>query len=417
MKVLFITQTFFPSYSGGTETYLLNVALELANRGISSLILCTNSNEKDGLYNYKGIPVQNVGKKLNLFKEVESIITTGNYDIVHVHTMGGKINDSFMQSLTYSGLPVFLTPHLAENFCLNGGKLKYKNKFDCNGRVDEIKCQTCISFLNKGLPFFFKNKFSQYILQHVIPDRIATRIFSQYHFLAKNVKKRILNLQHNNVHIIALSKWYEAVLKINNFKSVTLIPQGVNSLFIPRKKEQLKSNQYQWIFIGRLSPEKGIEELINVFIHNSLKKDKLLLCVFHNEELNDFEKLIFEKIKPFKNIYIYNNTKPEKLSNYLLQSDCLVLASKVREMAPLVIIEAIASGIPVLVSNFIGEDVEGQEVGYKFDYCNNNDFTSKFNKIRAATHKTNFPGLLNYSLSSFEKVAKHHIELYKSSLK
>ena len=71
MKVLFITQTFFPSYSGGTETYLLNVALELANRGISSLILCTNSNEKDGLYSYKGIPVQNVGKELNLFKEVD----------------------------------------------------------------------------------------------------------------------------------------------------------------------------------------------------------------------------------------------------------------------------------------------------------------------------------------------------------
>ena len=133
MKILFITQTFFPSYSGGTETYLLNMVLELGNSGIFSSILCTNSFEKDVSYNYKGIPVQYVGNELNLFKAVESIITTGNYDIVHVHTMGGKINDSFMQSLTYSGMPVFLTPHLAENFCLNGGKLKYKNKFECNG--------------------------------------------------------------------------------------------------------------------------------------------------------------------------------------------------------------------------------------------------------------------------------------------
>ena len=419
MKVLFITQTFFPKHKGGTEVYLLNLCKILQAQNVQCKIICTDSgNEEAESYSYESISIETISPTENIGYKVLSVLKTEEYNILHIHTLGGRIDNTFLAFLKSKGIAYFFTPHLVGNFCLNGGRLQYKNRKNCNGYVSIIKCQTCISGVNEGLHFIFKNKMAQFILQRIIPGNLSRKWFSKYHFLARMMKDRITMIKEGNVTIVAVSEWYAGVLKLNGCKNVSYIPQGVNPLFLEESKIAPGVKEgFSWTFIGRLSKEKGINELVEVFINNALPEDRLNFIFFAKEVTDDFEEMILRKVLSHANIRVYRNSSPEKVFMLLKESDCLVVPSKVCEMAPLVFQEAFVCGVPVLISNYIREDIVSKKLGLQFDYNKENDFDQKFNFIRSAKRDILFSGLSNYKKSSFEDVAIKQLGLYKAAIK
>ena len=424
MKILYVTQGFFPDHKGGTELYLLRLCKQILRSNHLCEILCVNDYVAIAEeYSYNEIPVHKISKTLNLNYEIKNLVKTESFDIIHIHSFGGKIDNKFLQCVRMIGVPIFFTPHLAENFCLNGGTLRYKNKYNCDGYVNAVKCQTCISVANNGLPSMFKYRVFQFLLQRIVPRIISKNIFSEFHFLGRKMKNRIGLLKDSKTNIVALSEWYEQLLKLNGLQNINLIPQAVDSAFIPNELNNNKvpndklSNGFKWVFVGRLSPEKGIYNLIEIFIKNSKEEDSLLLILFLNQNLNEFETNILEMVKDHTNIVIHQNCSSKGISMLLRNSNCLVLPSKVCEMAPLVLEEAFASNIPVLVSNYIQLDIEIKRLGVKFDYNVKFDFETKFNYMRTFKEKSSFKGLNSFKPISFNEVADLHISLYSSSLK
>jgi glycosyltransferase involved in cell wall biosynthesis len=419
MKVLFITQTFFPKHKGGTEVYLLNLCKILETKKVACKIICTDSgNEEAESYLYESISIEAIPPTENICDKVLSVLKTEEYNILHIHTLGGRLDNTFLAFLKIKEIAYFFTPHLVGNFCLNGGRLQYKNQKACNGYVSIIKCQTCISGVNEGLHFVFKNKIGQFILQRIIPGTLSRKWFSKYHFLARMMKDRIAMIKERNVTIIAVSEWYAGILKLNGCKNVSYIPQGLNPLFMEESKivPGVKEG-FSWTFIGRLSEEKGIDELVEVFINNALPEDSLNFIFFVKEVPGDFEEMILDKVRSHVNIRLYRNSSPEKVFELLKESDCLVVPSKVCEMAPLVFQEAFACRVPVLISNYIREDIVSKKLGLQFDYNKENDFDEKFNFIRSARRDILFSGLSEYKKSSFEDVAITQLGLYKVAIK
>ncbi len=237
MKVLFITQTFFPDHKGGTEVYLYNLCKSLIAKQINCKILCTNykSNEAIKTFLLDGISVEIINERENLHQAVRSIVSKEGFSVIHIHTVGGRINNDFLSILKEKNVPVFFTPHLAENLCLNYGKLQYKNKRDCDGFVSVVKCQTCLSHSNKFLSPFFKHRLPQLFIQKILPGFVSRKIFSPFHFLGKAMKRRVLIIKQNNINVVALADWYSNVIKLNQINNCTTVLQAVNDEFTGEK--------------------------------------------------------------------------------------------------------------------------------------------------------------------------------------
>ena len=134
------------------------------------------------------------------------------------------------------------------------------------------------------------------------------------------------------------------------------------------QESELESHDYdpskkRFIYIGRLTEDKGIIDLMDIFESIKLKEGKISLTIigFGNEESN-IKKVIANSKQ--KSIYEFIGYVPNsEISSYLKKNDVLIMPSKVSEGFPRVIIEAWAYGLSVVATNVGG--VEGLGINNK----------------------------------------------------
>jgi glycosyltransferase involved in cell wall biosynthesis len=117
----------------------------------------------------------------------------------------------------------------------------------------------------------------------------------------------------------------------------------------------IKPNEKVVLFSGRLTPEKGIKELLLAFKNISTKNVKLVIVggyFFASDTTSPFEnelKIIADEIK---NHVIFTGFIPyEKMQHFYAVADIAVLPSLCNDAAPLTVIEAMASGLPLITTN------------------------------------------------------------------
>lgn len=153
--------------------------------------------------------------------------------------------------------------------------------------------------------------------------------------------------------ILVPSKVYAEKLIFHGVEShkVRTFIRGVDTnLFNPNKKEkdfwkkELNieiENKTKILYVGRISKEKNLDTFIK--IAKSLP-DQIFIIVGDGPYKNHIE-----KIKP-KNVFITGYLKGEKLAKAYSNSDIFLFPSET-ETYGLVVLEAMASGLPVIVSN------------------------------------------------------------------
>lgn len=118
-----------------------------------------------------------------------------------------------------------------------------------------------------------------------------------------------------------------------------------------RTKFNILSSEIVFIFVGRITKDKGVEELVKSFIGISEKYPCKLIFVGGIDTLNNLDPAIVETIN--NHPQIINAGFQEKPESFLAASDILVLPSY-REGFGTVVIEAAASGLCA-----IGSDIPG----------------------------------------------------------
>lgn len=119
-----------------------------------------------------------------------------------------------------------------------------------------------------------------------------------------------------------------------------------------RNKYSIPEDAFIYGFVGRVTRDKGINELLQSFVYLLEEhKDMYLFIVGPNEVDESVDKELYNySVKSDKIIYTgYTN----KVEEYLSAMDCYVLASY-REGFGMGVVEAEAMGIPVIVSNIPG---------------------------------------------------------------
>jgi len=139
------------------------------------------------------------------------------------------------------------------------------------------------------------------------------------------------------------------------FSKIRIIPYGVN---IDQFKVQAKKdNVFRIIFVGPLKLGKGIQYLLEAYKELNLKNSELLLIGRDSPEVANI-------LKEYFGYFIHIPVVPHKFINdYYSNSSVFVLPSLV-EGSALVVYEAMACGIPVIVTENCGSVVRDGKDGF-----------------------------------------------------
>ena len=116
-----------------------------------------------------------------------------------------------------------------------------------------------------------------------------------------------------------------------------------------REKYNIGRDTFVYIFIGRVTRDKGINELLSAF--KRLNDDSVLFLLGNNEVDTSVNRELYDWSLENKNIIYTGNV--DDVERYLSAADCYVLPSY-REGFGMSVIEAEAMGVPVIVTDIPG---------------------------------------------------------------
>ena len=174
----------------------------------------------------------------------------------------------------------------------------------------------------------------------MVQEKLATRLAKACFALSKSMQKRMKKLNKNTI----------------------MIGQGVDTTFYKPKRHR-KNGKLKLLFIGRLTPVKGLEYLVyaadilrcqHIDFKITIIGPKSASFVgkedyYYKFVKNEIKRLDLEKYFVFTG-EINNDTLKRR---YLQNSDIFVFPS-LGEAAPMAILEAMSCGLPIIVSNYKG---------------------------------------------------------------
>jgi len=119
-----------------------------------------------------------------------------------------------------------------------------------------------------------------------------------------------------------------------------------------RKKYAISNSHTVFVFVGQLIKRKGILELLEAYYVLNENPEAMTLVIVGNGELRDqIQQMIKEH--PERSVFYFPHKEYDEMPEIYAISDVLVLPSK-EEVWGLVVNEAMASGLPVIVSEHAG---------------------------------------------------------------
>lgn len=195
-------------------------------------------------------------------------------------------------------------------------------------------------------------KYENNIFYHVhneIPKNInrnglkKCKILFVSQYLEKEATKEFSGLEQKNMYILKNG------INTNHFR------KELNERERIRTELGVDKSDILITFVGRITEEKGIEELIDVI--NEMKNDKIKLLIvgshnFGNEDDSDFSKKIKDKMDKMREKIIFTGfVTNDNVWKYYKLGDITALPSKWEEPAGLTIIEAAMCLTPIITTN------------------------------------------------------------------
>ena len=250
---------------------------------------------------------------------------------------------------------------------------------------------------------------------------IGDKRLNLYHGVTKKLSKAVWN---NSDYVIANSPALQAICKqFSPHQNIKVITNGVDSdVFYPQSNNIVNStNDIQLLFVSRLTFQKGIWTLIKACgILNQRGITNYKLTVVGEGHLKDEMFSLIDEYKIRDKVNFLGWKKLEELPDIYRSADIFILPSVMEGMAS-VTLQAIASGLPIIVSRVAGnEDIleEGYN-GLNAQYNNPLDFADaieqliKQPELRKKMSRNSIEKSKQFTWGS---IAKKYLELYEKSV-
>jgi glycosyltransferase involved in cell wall biosynthesis len=157
-------------------------------------------------------------------------------------------------------------------------------------------------------------------------------------------------LWKKSAHVIANSQQLkDLALQTAPHQPIDIITNGVNLAEYDLPAAQ-NPELFEVLFVGRLTPRKGVHELLDAFVAFAAGKDDVHLhLVGDGEMLAEGKALVAEHHLTTK-VTFHGLQSHERLPHFYKKADIYILPSKNEGMSN-TLLEAMASGLPVIISN------------------------------------------------------------------
>ena len=152
------------------------------------------------------------------------------------------------------------------------------------------------------------------------------------------------------LHVTSEGERHASLDRIYRAKAV-IIPNGVEKLSSLPKREWLPEGQLRLIFMGRLSPKKGVENLLKAM--KLLEVDQTVLLRIYGAGDDQYEQSLVELAKDLgllgKSVNFAGHVDGKDKEDAFLNADICVVPSYTENFC-MVIAEAMGHGVPVIAS-------------------------------------------------------------------
>lgn len=380
MKVAFFVHCFFPNHFYGTETYTLDLARHYQRLGHDVVVISAlfqGEPAADAIvtqYEYAGVPVICIDKnhlphtrvketyyQTDMRPVLEKLLQQVKPDIVHVTHLINHTS-ALLEVTQNLGIPTYATFTDFFGFCLNN-KLEDAAGNLCAGpQKNRNNCVACyLSETSKGADRWAKLCTTPARAKLIAKTANIARRFpplrgTAMDGLIEDIARRpdtLLSL-YNNAYTAAVAptQFLRQAYERNGFNmSMHNIWFGIDIDRSP-KPERGKQQIPVIGFIGQIAPHKGTDILIEAFTR--LPKGSAELRIYGPE---DQDAAYMAKLRCLADGHLvrFMGTFPrENMSNILSDIDLFVIPSRWYENSPLVLLNALATHTPVLVSDVLG---------------------------------------------------------------
>jgi glycosyltransferase involved in cell wall biosynthesis len=367
MKILMVSDAFYPKIDG-VSTYLMNVISYLCNKGHKVVLIVPEYKAKYREFKVKNIKIYRVNSfSLPSYPEasvaipdfivMKKIIQDFNPDIVHIHTPATLGLSSMIISKSQK-IPIVSTYHTSIPdfiFYLSPIKLLKLDRFlfEFSGRkkLSTKPKSKFVKLFDKNLKEFQQNfkKFNKKIdikYLHKKDDR-------QEPISQKAIWALSNGFLNNSNLVIAPTKCIADELIKHNLKSnLKVISNGVE-LDIFQQKQDYIIRVPGFLHVGRLGHEKRVNVILDAMaIVIKHHKAATLSVVGDGPVFNVLKKKIID-LELEKNVFLLGYKERSALPKIYANHDVFVTASEI-ETQGLVLIEAMACGLPVIGVNVLG---------------------------------------------------------------
>lgn len=358
MRVLQINK--YLKIVGGAETYMFQLSKALQKQGVE--VKFWGMHDKDNIVtDFFGLEADNINySNLGLVKKFNSVVDTiyskanklkiakvlDTYkpDIVHLHNYNFQITPSILLEIKKRDIKIVQTIHDSQMVCPYHRLYNFQRNETC------IKCVT--------------GAFTNCIKDRCFDDSLfksAVGAFESYFYHSKGYYEKYIDTY------ISPSKFLANLIKNRVKKNIDIVPNFTKTQL---KNDTDKSKDY-YLYYGRLSDEKGILELIEIF-----KETNLNLLIIGKGSL---EKEVEVKTKNNPKIDFIGPKYGINLFNIVKNAKYVVQPSKGFENCPMTIIESFSLGVPVIGANHSGfvDLIEDGKTGYLIDFSNKSKAVAK----------------------------------------
>lgn len=296
-----------------------------------------------------------------------------NETVIHLHGWAMGLSGLIPYIANRKGFKCIYTAHDYSLYCPNGAYFNFKTGSDC---FEKPLTFSCISKNCDKRSMFIK-------AQRVIRGWFEKKIYKVHRCIAHTIY--VSNNVKDNIETISITG-----------EEKTVIPNPIKAK--QRKKVDYRDNK-NLLFVGRVTPEKGIDMLCKVATNMELTLD---VCG-DGPILNSLK-------EKYPKVNFHGWLDQEQLDCFYKTARVLVLPSLWRETSGLVVDDAILRGLPVIVSSHTGaEEKIDLNNGFVFEKGSSKSLANKISLICKLEGDIN--PMLKFSLS-YEEYSENVLNIY-----
>jgi glycosyltransferase involved in cell wall biosynthesis len=308
------------------------------------------------------------------FDRFKSWLKQSRADVFHLHSSTYGAGLHHLKWARAIGLRTVVTVHVPEFFCLRGTMME-RGSASCDGVFGDMRCAACW-LEERGVPSVMgrivarlPHAVSRASYQAGFTGRLGTVVGARE--VAVRQWQRFQALLDSSDAIIAVCGWLYEALEGNGVpaEKLYLIRQGIKTrsdstgTVVAAKGEVLRIG-----YFGRLVPVKGVDVLIKAVL--SLPQDSAVSVSLHAASnasaTDDYVNRLTRLAGGDPRIRFLPPVHPDRVSDVMRTFDVVAVPSVGMETGPMVVMEALSAGVPVLGSRLGGiqELVQEGETGW-----------------------------------------------------